>query len=154
MPCPERCASVGLANPSALKDQMPDEDLIDCQAFLEEYVTSYEQLEVLLLLRREQPRALEPAQIAAQLRLSQPMVQAALDHLVSLKMLEATTGEAPGFRSRPLTAKADAQLQRIAEIYEVAPPRLMKVINRQAIERVRAKAAQAFKLRKKLDGGE
>ncbi len=138
-----------------LKDQMPDEDSIDYQAFLEEYITSYEELEVLLLLRRELPRALEPAQIATQLRMSQPMAQAALEHLVSKQVLEVTSGaEAPGFRFCPLAPEANAQLQRIAEIHEAASPRLMKVINRQAIERVRSKAAQTFKLRKRPDGGE
>lgn len=131
-----------------------NDELSELQVFLQEYVTSHEQLEIVLLFQREPSRAWSLVQIANERRMTHQTAHDALEHLERLKIVEATfVAEERMFLYRPAPGEATA-LERIAQLYEADRPRLMKIINRHAIERIKAKAAQAFARRTRLDGDE
>jgi hypothetical protein len=122
-----------------------EDDAADLETFLREHITSYEQLEILMLLRRELPRAWSPAGVAAALSMSQLPALAALEHLAGLALLEASieNGER-AFGPRGELPQHEAMIAKVAHVYEHDRTRLMKILNRNAIERVRARAMQAF----------
>lgn len=122
-----------------------DDDLADLQAFLREHLTSYEQLEILLLLQRDRTSDWTPAAVAAALSMSQPAALAALEHLEHLEVLQSRSQQGERvFSHRAEPSKHSAELERLTRAYALDRTRLMKIMNRNAIERVRARAMQAF----------
>jgi DNA-binding MarR family transcriptional regulator len=131
-----------------------DDELAGLETFLREQITSYEHLEILLLLRREGGRAWPASAVASTLSTSQPAALAALEHLERCGLVEpATDGGERAFCARREPSKYQAELERIAQAYELDRTKLMKIMNRNAIERVRARAMQAFTQTGKKRGG-
>jgi hypothetical protein len=122
-----------------------DDDLVDVQAFLREHITSYEQLEISLLLQRDPSTAWTPAAVAAALSMSQPAALAALEHLERLEVLRSRAEQDERVFSPCVEpTRHSAELERLSRAYEQDRTRLMRIMNRNAIERVRARAMQAF----------
>jgi len=133
-------------------DDLPE----DVRALLHEHIESYEQLEVLLLLRRERYEAWTVTGLAARLRVREELIESALERLEAAGLV-ATTGSAPAprFAYRPSSSGLDAAAGRLDREYAERPIRVIQHMSANAIERLRTAAmhtfADAFVLKKKKD---
>ena len=131
----------------------------DVRALLNEHIESYEQLEVLLLLRRERYEEWTIEGLAARLHLREELIGSALEGLKAGGLVVATSAtSAPRFAYRPASSGLDAAAGRLDREYAERPIRIIQLMSANAIERVRTAAlhtfADAFVLKKKdSDGG-
>lgn len=131
-----------------------DDLAADVRALLHEHIESYEQLEVLLLLRRERHDACTVTALAARLHLREELVAAALEALKAGGLV-AATGAPPEvrFAYRPASSGIDAAAGRLEREYAERPIRIIQLMSANAIDRVRTAAlhtfADAFVLKKK-----
>jgi len=133
-------------------DDLPE----DVRALLHEHIESYEQLEVLLLLRRERYEEWTIGGLAARLHLRQELIASALEGLKSGGLVASTHATpAPRFAYRPASSGLDAAAGRLDREYAERPIRIIQLMSANAIERVRTAAlhtfADAFVLKKKDD---
>ena len=128
----------------------------DVRVLLHEHIESYEQLEVLLLLRRERYQEWTTAGLAARLHVREELVESALEGLKAGGLV-AVTGEAPArrFAYRPTSSGVDAAAGRLDREYAERPIRIIQLMSANAIERLRTAAlhtfADSFVLKKKKD---
>jgi len=130
----------------------------DVRALLHEHIESYEQLEVLLLLRRERYEEWTVEGLAARLHVREELVGSALEGLKAGGLVAATsTAPAPRFAYRPTSSGLDAAAGRLDREYAERPIRIIQLMSANAIERVRTAAlhtfADAFVLKKKDPDG-
>ncbi|MFM2415639.1 MAG: hypothetical protein RL385_362 [Pseudomonadota bacterium] len=134
----------------------PAEDSTELQTFLRDGISSYEQLETLLLLRTRHDETFSPRSVAAALRVTEPIAAASLDHLCSLSLLDVRIGaESLLFRYSPGKVALAGLVDQLAESHTRNPLAVMTLMNANAIERVRTQArrlfADAFILGRKRD---
>jgi len=135
-------------------DDLPE----DVRALLHEHIESYEQLEVLLLLRRERYEEWTVAGLATRLHIREELVGSALDGLKASGLV-STTAAAPALRVayRPASSGLDAAADRLDREYAEHPIRIIQLMSANAIDRVRTAAlhtfADAFVLKKDKKGG-
>jgi hypothetical protein len=134
-----------VTEPSALPE--------DVRQLLHEHIESYEQLELLLLLRRERREEWTAGALAQRLHVSAGLIGPALERL-QVSGLVAATGS-PGaarYAYRPGRPELDAATGRLQREYAERPVRIIQLMSANAIERVRTAAlrtfADAFVLRK------
>lgn len=121
---------------------------------LREHIESYEQLEVLLLLRRERQEKMTIAGLTARLHIREELIGSALDGLKAGGLVVTTgTASEPRFAYRPVTSGIDAAAGRLEREYAERPIRIIQLMSANAIDRVRSAAlhtfADAFVLKKK-----
>ena len=135
-------------------DDLPE----DVRALLHEHIESYEQLEVLLLLRRERYEEWTVEGLATRLHIREELVGSALKGLEASSLVDTTAAApAPRFAYRPASSGLDAAADRLDREYAEHPIRIIQLMSANAIERVRTAAlhtfADAFVLKKdKKDG--
>lgn len=135
-------------------DELPE----DVRALLHEHIETYEQLEVLLLLRRERYEEWTAEALAARLRVREELVLSALEGLEASGLVVATSAAPARFAYRPTSSGVDAAAGRLDREYAQRPIRIIQLMSANAIDRVRTAAlhtfADAFVLKKKdTDGG-
>jgi hypothetical protein len=120
--------------------EIPD----DVQAFLRDYIGSYEELEVLLLLYRARDQWHHLAAVTAQLRLPGVSAETA-EALVASRLLavRGTSGEAL-YAYVPADPALEIAVTRLAQSYAEAPLAVMKVMTDNAMNRLRVSALQTF----------
>lgn len=128
----------------------------DVRALLREHIESYEQLEVLLLLRRERYEEWTVTGLAARLQVRAELIGSALAGLEMAGLVVATGVASPAHLAyRPATAALDAAAGRLDREYAERPIRIIQLMSANAIERVRISAlqtfAEAFVLKKKKE---
>ena len=131
-------------------DDLPE----DVRALLREHIESYEQLEVLLLLRRERQEKLTIAELTARLHIREELIGSALDGLEAGGLVVTTgTPAERRFAYRPVSSGIDAAAGRLEREYAERPVRIIQLMSANAIDRVRSAAlhtfADAFVLKKK-----
>ena len=130
-------------------DELPP----DVRALLHEHIESYEQLEALLLLRRERFEQWTSEGLAARLRIRSELVQTALTGLQSAGLVGITNAGPARFAYRPASAGLDAAVGRLEREYAERPILIIQLMSANAIERLRTAAlhtfADAFVLSKK-----
>jgi hypothetical protein len=115
----------------------------ELQRFLFEHVESYEELELVVLLRRERERDWSPEQAAAELRLS------ASACLMGLEGLEQRGIVARGplrgtFRYAPCSMELAARLAQLDEYYRSQRLAVVMLMSVNAIERLRVATLHRF----------
>ncbi len=133
-------------------DELPE----DVQRLLRDQIESYEQLELLLLLRTELDHPWTAEALSSRLRIPASLVVAALDELQTARLVEARPlGAARQYAYVPQSPHAEATLGRLVQAYREHPIPVLKQMSANAIERVRTAAlrtfADAFILRKDKD---
>ena len=127
----------------------------DVRALLHEHIDSYEQLETLLLLRREPDEHWTGAGLAGRLRVRAELIDTALAGLEAAGLIEAMRGSPARFVYRPASPGLDATVGRLERAYAERPILVIKLMSANAIERLRTAAlhtfADAFVLNKKGD---
>lgn len=130
----------------------------DVQAFLYECIESYEQLEILLLLRNEAGARWTAEQIEARLNISPTLATDALTALWSRRLVECLANQSEAlYAYASARAALDVTLGRLANAYATNPIEVIKLMSANAIRRVRTGAlrafADAFILRKDTNDG-
>lgn len=131
-------------------DDLPE----DVRGLVHEHIESYEQLEVLLLLRRERYEQWTVAGLAARLHIREELIASAVDGLKSSGLVAATgTASEAHLAYRPASSGIDAAAGRLEREYADRPIRIIQLMSANAIDRVRTAAlhtfADAFVLKKK-----
>jgi len=133
------------------------EDLsADVRALLHEHIETYEQLEVLLLLRRERHEQWTVDALATRLHVRAELIGSALDRLEAAGLVLATGAAAASrYAYRPVSSGLEAASGRLDREYAERPLRIIQLMSANAIDRVRTAAlhtfADAFVLKKKED---
>lgn len=130
----------------------------DVCALLCAHIESYEQLEILLELRRERTRSWSAHELSSRLHLSSPLAAGALASLQARSLVRALPPRPdPKYAYSPPSPAVDAAVGNLAQQYAEHPLRVIKLMSANAIERVRTAAlhtfADAFILRKDKDRG-
>jgi DNA-binding IclR family transcriptional regulator len=123
----------------------------DVRKLLHEHIESYEQLELLLLLRKQRDEEWTVEALTERLHISASLIIPALA-LLKASGLIATTSTAGRFAYRPTSSDLDAAAARLEREYAERPIGIIQSMSANAIERVRTAAlrtfADAFVLRK------
>lgn len=130
-------------------NDLPD----DVRELLNEHIESYEQLETLLLLRRERYEEWTVEGLAARLHVHTELVETALAGLKVSGLVEATATTPPRFAYRPTSSRLDAASGRLEREYAERPILVIQRMSANSIERLRTATlhtfADAFVLKKK-----
>ena len=130
----------------------------DVQILLRDHIESYEQLELLLLMRAARGSTWTEETLSAQLHLAQSLVGAALERLKAGGFVEAQMhGSERRYAYLGQSDKLEATINRLAAAYREYPIPIIKLMSANAIERLRTSAlrtfADAFILKKDKDRG-
>lgn len=137
-------------------DDAPDLSA-ELKGFLRGWVTSYEQLQTLLLLHRRRDDSFSPQSVAEVLHVSEVATTEALEHLcrVTLVSVQVASGTR-SFRYAPGSIHLSGLVDQLADAWDRHQLVVMNLMSSNAIERVRTRAirtfADAFILGKKTDG--
>jgi hypothetical protein len=122
----------------------------DVLAFLRAHIESYEHLAILLLVFRERLRGWSEGELVDMLRIPPQLATSALRELCGAGLLRVVSeappgGAGPSGRYQYACAGAtDATIARLALAYTENPVQVVKALNANAIEKVRASALRAF----------
>ena len=120
------------------------------QQFLFDRVTTYEELEILLLLQRKAGQAFSVAGVAKELGASTEDCRAALQNLERQGLLTSAE-EPPRFRYAPSDSVLAQRVEELAAAYQDQRILVIQMMSRNAVARVRTAAihtfADAFRLR-------
>lgn len=126
------------------------------RAFLRDHIESYEQLEILLLLRRRPGEALTARALMDRMELPRDTVEESLDGLARAGCVTAGARSGEPVRYAPRDATLAATIDGLAAAYEDSRLAIIKLMSANAIERVRSAAihtfADAFVIGRKKDG--
>ncbi len=134
--------------------ELPD----DVQALLRHHLESFEQLELLLLLRTDRDRCWSEESLVERLRIPSSLVLEAVQGLASAGFLAPTAPSGQKqYRYRVQSDSLEATIDRLSHAYKEQPMPVIKLMSANAIERVRTAAlrtfADAFVLRKDKNDG-
>jgi len=136
----------------------PDELPEDVQRLLRDHIESYEQFELLLLLRTETDHPWTAEALSTRLRIPTSLASLALSELQTAGFVESRAcGAEKQFTFVAQSSRVEETLSRLVQAYREHPIPILKQMSANAIERVRTAAlrtfADAFVLRKdKKDG--
>jgi hypothetical protein len=135
-------------------DRLPE--IVD--ALLRECVYTFDELEVLLLLQQDRARERRLADIAAAVRLGEPEAAAVLAALVDRQLVSnRVEGGSPGYTLAAGRPDRDQALAALAAVAAESRLGIIRVMNANAVERLRTKAARAFSdaflMRNRRDNG-
>ncbi len=116
----------------------------DVRALLQEHIESYEQLETLLLLRRERYEEWTVEGLATRLRVQAELIGPALAGLEASGLV-GTIGQAPPrFAYRPASSGLDIAVGRLEREYAERPILIIQLMSANAIDRLRTAALHTF----------
>jgi hypothetical protein len=126
----------------------------ELKKFLRERIQSYEQLELLLLVRQSPSQVWSLELIAKRLRIQEAAALEAVNDLRNGELLEMMLdGHRRAYRYRPATPELARLSDELANAFEEERLALVRLMNQNAVERVRTAAmrmfADSFILRKK-----
>jgi hypothetical protein len=116
----------------------------DVRALLKAHIESYEQLETLLLLRRERYEQWTAEGLAARLRVGAQLIEPALAGLKASGLVELTGAAPARFAYRPASPELDAATGRLEREYAERPILIIQLMSANAIERLRTAALHTF----------
>jgi hypothetical protein len=111
--------------------------------FIQQSIGSVWALELLLLLRRTEPRAWTESELVRELRSSDTIVHEALTRFSTLGLVAETAG---GHQYRPAAAELGGLVDEIARIYAAKPISVVKAIMSGPNEKLRI-FSNAFRLK-------
>lgn len=129
---------------------LTNDDTGQLREFLREHVSSFEELEALLLFARAPRRAWPLLEVAAALNLSEEMTASALHGLSEAFLVcDAGMGSSAVYRYAP-RPEHERMLERLQRAYAEERLTIVQIMNANAMQRVRSSAArrlaEAFRL--------
>jgi len=117
----------------------------DVQAFLQDRMESYEQLEILLLLRSRPSDPWAASAVGSELHMPESVAEQALKALCRHGLLSVAVSPVTLlFRYRPESAELAALVEKLAEAYADHRIEVVRMMTTNSIERLRARALQTF----------
>jgi hypothetical protein len=129
-----------------LRKTVSPQDLpFDVLAFLQERIAGTDELAALLLVRSDASRGWTAAAVAEQLELPKSWAGPALEGLCDAELLveDGTDGE-QRFWYRPVTPALESVVAVLSGIYEEQRTDVLRILNENAVDRIRAAAARTF----------
>jgi hypothetical protein len=115
----------------------------DVQAFLRDHIHAYEQLEAAVRCHREPARWWTEETLAEALRIGLESAAEALATLAAAGIVERA--DAPGATAQYRAGRTCAPIvARLAELYETDRLQIIRLMNENAVHRVRTNAMRAF----------
>jgi hypothetical protein len=121
------------------RDQIPE----PVRAFLMAFVHTFDELQVLLWLRRLEPETFDAARVHTELAMREDAALTALDALAERGLVRSETNASASFRYAP-PAPLRALVSELAEAHARAPFALVEIMSNNALVRVRSSAIQTF----------
>jgi hypothetical protein len=125
------------------------------QRFLFDYVHTYDELEVLLLVSAQREQLLAVRELAARLNLSGEAVQTACEQLVTRGVL-AWSDAAAVLIAYPTPNAFGSEIEELRQNYADSRVPIVQAMSQNALTRVKKSAlvtfAEAFRLRRPKDG--
>jgi len=122
-----------------------DEPPPDVQELLREHIESYEQLELLLIIRADMESVWTEETLATRFRIPTSLVLAALDGLESAGFIEVRRqGSEQRYVYLRQSDKVEATISSLAMAYRENPIPIVKLMSANAIERLRTAALRTF----------
>lgn len=125
------------------RENYSDDDVL---SFARAAVGSVSALELLILLRRGQPKQYRLDELVRELRSSQVAVIHGLDHLTRFGLVDQTPEDGFGYRRR--SAELDAMCERLEQEYAHKPAAIIRAMLDTPDEKLR-RFADAFRLSEK-----
>lgn len=124
---------------------LPEDPSPNLREFLREFVSSYEELEVLLLLARE-ARPWSAAELAEALSARDDVIAAAADSLVETGRLveTVTVGGQRRFAFAPQSAELRGRVIELDRAYAERRLAIVQIMSANAVERMRGAAIRRF----------
>lgn len=114
-------------------------------AFMREHIESYEQVEVLILLRAHREQSWTSSAVATHLRITTTMASEALRFLCRENILSVQVGPSELlFKYAPRPAELGELVNRFVQAYDAHRLEVMKLMTANALERLRTKALRKF----------
>lgn len=130
-----------MPNKSMADQKLPEE----VQRFLREHIESFEQLEIVLLLRSRPDQAMNSTAISAELRLPEAIVDETLDTLSERELVARAPGaDGPLFNYSPETPALAELVSAVAQLNQDRQLDVMRLMTANSIDRLRAKALSTF----------
>jgi hypothetical protein len=118
------------------------------RAFVRDHIRSLEQLEILLLLLKDETRSWSAEAAARELRTTTASAAARLEEMASRNLLDVRIAEQIFYRYAPVSPALDAAAKETARAYKERPVAVTTAIYSQPEDEIRA-FADAFRIRKK-----
>jgi hypothetical protein len=123
------------------KSRVPD----DVRVLLFQYIHTFEQLEVLLLLRSDPTRSWTANAVSEALKISAENAREALDRLGGTGLVDVTPDPStPQFRYSPGNHALDETTARLATAYNDSRLEILRLMSSNALERLRSSAIRTF----------
>jgi len=119
----------------------------DVLTLLHERLAGLDELEVLLLVRREAPQGVSTSEVADRLGLPMSSSEAALESLCSVSLLVSDGGGGGAERRyayHPDTPELDGVVSSLVTVYGERRLEVMRVLSNLALDRIRSAAARTF----------
>ena len=116
------------------------------------HLDSMEQVQVLLVLRRDAARTWPVDAMAGEVRATREKIAAALATLAANQLVSVETGDPRTYRYSPVTPALEAAVDNLEIAYNTRPVTLVKALYNRPPRAIQS-FADAFRLRKP-DGGE
>jgi len=117
----------------------------DVHAFLNEHIESYEELQILLLLRAQPELSWSCAEVTEQLAIPAVVAEAALRELSREGLLATLESKgAVGFRYAPRSSVLATSVEKVMHCHDENRVAIMKLVTARAIERLRRGASLFF----------
>jgi len=114
-------------------------------ALLRDHIDSYEELQVLLLLRSRTGVRWRIRELSERLKLAPELVTAALRSLQAHRLAASDGDDSdPQFEYRPEPPERDAAVAVLSSTYDEQPVEIIKLMCANSIERVRTAALRTF----------
>jgi len=117
--------------------------LDEARRFLSEHIATYDELDVLLCLRRRRDLDLEPSYFARDLGIPEAVCRLVLEQLC-VRRLAARSAEGKAFRFSPATDSLASGVLALEQAYHLSPVSVIRAMSENALQRVRASAVRAF----------
>jgi len=120
----------------------------DVRSLLQARVESFEHLEILLLLSQHHGSFWTAESVSKRLDIAESLAAEALDHLCRGNLLDVRLGEEVlVFRYAAGTASLDSAVKNLARVYADQRAHVMRIMNDNAIARVRQMAMALLRMR-------
>jgi hypothetical protein len=107
------------------------------ERFVVKHIETYEQLEILLLLRAHATRGWSAQSVAAELKIGHDLAARALGHLYEVGLLDRTRYLQTRYRYEPAFADTAAKVDELAGVCQGDRISVINIMTREAFDRIR-----------------